>query len=758
MKKNRFAVLYLAAGLSAAAASMSGCAACPGVKAAEPARPVRVVETRPEPVREPVRAGGAATIELTPLTDVNPVQTQHTFVATVRDANGNPVSGARVEWMLANGPQLTGDIVDVAGGKKIDNSYAVSTTGSGNTVLDRGTADTGDDIPLGPGQTWCTITSTVEGTSKVIAYAPEIKDWDRHKAFAEKNWMDVTWEWPVDATNRVGTPHTFTFRVMRASDGAPYAGYKVSYRLLSGPEGTLSTTSAVTDAQGVATVTLNQASPKTGTNEVEITVVRPAKKDDCVCYGEKMITTGVVRKTWVAPDLAIDKNAPATASKGDVFTYDIQVRNLANDLEIRNVTVTDPLPEGVEYVSSNPAATVSGSNLTWNLGTMPAGGVQNLQVSVRALREGRFENCATVTAENGSLSKKDCAETVVTAPSIKIVKYATPEVMICDPITYRIVVTNNGSGAANDVNLSDTLPQGVVTADGSSSVSWPAFSLAPGESREFSFNASAKSDGNFTNTATVTSGGAREQASASTVVKMCKLAIVKTAARNELAAGRPAEFSISVTNNGSAEAKDVVLEDQVPAGMTFSSATDGGMLSGGTVVWNLGTIPVGGSKSVKVTMSSATPGTYTNTATARAYCCDSVNSSANVAFKGISAVLLEVVDSPDPIEVGGQTTYTIDVTNQGDAPDTNIVITATLPPQEKFVSASSVEAQNVPFSVDGQKITFGAVGSLAPKARITYKVTVAAVTVGNVRFAVEMTTNETRSGGTINETESTTIY
>ena len=70
---------------------------------------------------------------------------------------------------------------------------------------------------------------------------------------------------------------------------------------------------------------------------------------------------------------------------------------------------------------------------------MPAAGVQNLQVSVRATRDGSYTNCATVTAENGSLVRKDCAETVVTAPSIKITKTATAECILCDPITYRIV-------------------------------------------------------------------------------------------------------------------------------------------------------------------------------------------------------------------------------------------------------------------------------------------------------------------------------
>lgn len=765
MKRGRFAVLAAAAGLTAASGGLTGCAACPGVKS-EPAKAAPVVraEPRPEPRPEPVRVvpSGPYSIEISPAIDVNPVRTQHLMVATVRDQNGNPVPGAKVEWILGRGPRAVGDIVEVDGGKKIDNTFAETVTGRGETVVDWGTADTSDDVRVGAGQTWCVITSPVEGTSNVIAYSPDIRNWNQHKAFAEKNWMDVTWEWPVDATNRVGTPHTFNVRVLRYSDSTPYAGYKVTYKLLSGPAGTLSTGgqmgTVTTGADGVASITLNQSSPAVGTNEVEISIVRPAKKDDCECYPEKLIATGVVRKNWVAPDIGITKTAPATATVGEQFNYGITVTNLAGDLDVRDVVVTDPLPDGIEYVSSSPAASVSGRTLTWNLGTMGPAASQNLTVTVRGTRKGEFRNCAQVSAEQGRMTRDACANTVITAPAIKIEKYAPAEVMVCDPITYRIVVRNTGDGTATNCRVTDALPAGLTTASGDTRVEFPAFNLSSGESREFTFDARASNGGSFTNTATVNAdGNLTDSASASTRVKTCALALTKKAKRGDLKIGRPATFDLTVSNAGDAEAKDVVIEDTIPAGMTFVSATDGGMSNGMSVVWNVGTLAPGATRTVSLTLSAANGGRYTNTASARAYCCKDASASDAVEYSGVAAILLEVVDAPDPIEVGGQTTYDITVTNQGNADDRNVVIVCTLPAQEKYVSASTGEAaMGVTHTANGNVVRFAPVAVLRPGARATYRVVVEATGVGDVRFATELTSDVLQSP--VNETESTHIY
>jgi len=726
----------------------AGCMNCPKPEA-RPVAQAPIVERR---------VTGPVSIELSPETDVNPVKTQHVFVATVRDASGNPISGVEVEWILSrSGGTSVGDIVDVDGGHKIDNTYAKSTTGSSTYTITRGNDNAADDVQVGPGQTWCVITATEEGQSKMVAYAPAIQNWDRHKAFAVKNWMDLSWEAPVDATNRVGTSHTFAFKVFKFSDTAPVPGVDITWTLVSGPEGSLNgsgrTVATKSDASGWAKVELTQASPVAGTNEIQISVVRPAGKDECRCWPEAVLGTWTVRKNWVAPSIAIMKSAPAHETVGHSFAYDIVVTNTSPDLDVRDVVVTDPLPGGVAYESSNPMAEVSGNNLTWRLGTMAAGTSRSLQVMVHGTQSGTVENCAVVNAEGG-LTARACATTTFSMASLTLKKSGPATASLCDPITYTITVTNTGDGDAQNVRVVDAMPAGVTTSD---QTDWMVGTLGAREMRTFTIIARANQAGTFENCATVTAdGGLTARDCVTTTVTKCVLAITKTAPEVRKF-GRPIPYVITVSNVGSTDARNVVVEDTIATGAAFQDCTDGGMMSGSTVVWNLGTIGPGQSRTVTLNCvaSGSTDGVIHNTATARGDCCDVVSASADTHVSGVAAILLETVDVDDPIEVGANETYVIDVTNQGNAVDRNIVIRCTLPPEEDFVSAQGPDGTQ--YQVSGKTVTFNAYASLAQGARIQYRVVVKGNKAGVVLFATKLT-SDMLMGESVDETEATTIY
>ena len=119
---------------------------------------------------------------------------------------------------------------------------------------------------------------------------------------------------------------------------------------------------------------------------------------------------------------------------------------------------------------------------------------------------------------------------------------------------------------------------------------------------------------------------------------------------------------------------------------------------------------------------------------------------------GVPAILVQTADNPDPVRVGDQTTYTIEVTNQGTAPGTNIKLVCTLEDPMSFVTASG-ETKD---TVDGKTITFEPLGSLAPKAKAVYKVTVKAAKSGDVRFKTIITSDQL--GRPVESTEATTFF
>ena len=214
--------------------------------------------------------------------------------------------------------------------------------------------------------------------------------------------------------------------------------------------------------------------------------------------------------------------------------------------------------------------------------------------------------------------------------------------------------------------------------------------------------------------------------------------------------GRDVTFELTVNNRGDGAALNVVVRQTVAGGVQFVNADNEGARDGGAVVWHLGTLDAGKTRLLKTTMRCDQIGKVSNSATV-SYCAEGVTACA-FEVKGIPAILLECVDDPDPTEVGGELTYTVTVLNQGSAVGTNVAINCTLPPEEDYVSSTGPTAAKVA----GKAVNFAPIPSLAPKATAVFKVKVKGTAAGDLRFKVEMNSDQlTRP---VMETESTHIY
>jgi uncharacterized repeat protein (TIGR01451 family) len=80
---------------------------------------------------------------------------------------------------------------------------------------------------------------------------------------------------------------------------------------------------------------------------------------------------------------------------------------------------------------------------------------------------------------------------------------------------------------------------------------------------------------------------------------------------------------------------------------------------------------------------------------------------------GVAAILLEVVDVEDPIEVGREVNCVIKVTNQGSITGTNLRLVCTLPASQEFVSGTGATA----VKAKANTVTVVALPALAAKSR-----------------------------------------
>jgi hypothetical protein len=94
------------------------------------------------------------------------------------------------------------------------------------------------------------------------------------------------------------------------------------------------------------------------------------------------------------------------AEQGVETTFDLLYINFSG-FGAQGVTLVDELPSGVEYVSADPAPSVDGQQLTWDLGAVPAFGFGEVSLRLRPVQTGTLVNTATISS---TLGDRDAAD------------------------------------------------------------------------------------------------------------------------------------------------------------------------------------------------------------------------------------------------------------------------------------------------------------------------------------------------------------
>jgi uncharacterized repeat protein (TIGR01451 family) len=157
--------------------------------------------------------------------------------------------------------------------------------------------------------------------------------------------------------------------------------------------------------------------------------------------------------------VTVDAQAPASMNLKQEATLKLIVRN-AGTSDALNVDVQDELPEGLQYVSSQPEMHVTGdSHLSFRINTLPAGSDRVLTIRVKPTQTGPFDHAATVRFETGCRSR-----TLVREPRLKVDVVANPtvgKVLKGQSVEFKVNVTNTGDGPARNVSIQAKLTAGL---------------------------------------------------------------------------------------------------------------------------------------------------------------------------------------------------------------------------------------------------------------------------------------------------------
>jgi len=477
-------------------------------------------------------------------------------------------------------------------------------------------------------------------------------------------------------------------------------------------------------------------------------------------------------------NIRVTKSGTATALPNGTISYSMVVTNDGPGIA-RNVAVVDTLPAGVSYAGANPAPTSqSGNTVSWSLGDLGVGSstTLTLNATVASATRGSVTNSVTISTSSSGDSPGDNTDTHTTTiivPNVFVNKSGTATVLPGGNISYTLAYGNNGTAAAANVTLVDTLPPGTTlvsanpapTSQSGSTLTWAIGTVNVGQSGSITLVARAASNATagtvLTNQVTIstsTSGdspGDNTSTSTTTVIAP-NVRVNKTGPATSLPGGL-VDYTISYDNNGNAAAAGVSVVDTLPAGATFVSATPAPTSqSGSTLSWAIGTVNAGAGGAITLRVqfnpSLARGAVLTNNVTISTTTSGD-NPADNTDDHPVTVVSPNVrVTKTGPVKVtaGDQLTYSVSYDNNGTAPAAGVRIVDTLPAGVTFVSATPA-----PTSQSGSTLTW-AIGTVNAGASATIAVVVqanAALTSG-ATLTNGVTISTTTSGDTPSDNRS----
>ncbi|MGB7161139.1 MAG: SdrD B-like domain-containing protein, partial [Tepidisphaeraceae bacterium] len=409
-----------------------------------------------------------------------------------------------------------------------------------------------------------------------------------------------------------------------------------------------------------------------------------------------------IRKAVSSPEVKV----------GDPVTYTLTARNdgpgTADD-----VVVTDNLPEQLALTGARTSlgsCTTSGNSVRCELGQLAPGQTETVTVTARALRSGTAINNARISSpgDRDPRDNEDRREVRIPTPDVSIRKsVSAPTVKLGESVTFTLLARNNGPGLAQEVVVTDAMPQqlvvtGVSTPVGrcattGNSVRCELGTLTEGQEIPITVTARAVRSGRAVNDARI---GAREDSNPrnnedrrEVEIPTPDVSITKTVSARTVRLGGSVTYSLLARNNGPGIAEEVVVTDALPSRLRLTgarSAVGTCRTSGNRLSCSLGTMAEGATVRITATARAIRTGRAINNAVIGAREDSNPNNNRDrvpVVIRKTDLRLTKVVNRR-VLQAGQTATYTIRVTNPTGVPLRNVRTCDDLPSGLAFVRAT----------------------------------------------------------------------
>ena len=284
-------------------------------------------------------------------------------------------------------------------------------------------------------------------------------------------------------------------------------------------------------------------------------------------------TQASVRTRCTKPEIELTATAARKVMIGEDQVINMQLYNPGTG-DATGVILLANVPEGMSHTH--------GQALELEIGTLRAGETRQLELVLHAEQPGIIQS-QFVARGDANISAEGVAEFEVVAPAIQVAVDGPRRRYLDRPATYTLAISNPGTATARDIELVSRLPDGMefVRANNmgeydqaTHSVHWSLAELPPNEDAPVELVMLPVSAG--TQTIEVESRaelGISDRVAQEVEVEgiaAIKFEVVDVA--DPIEVGGETTYEISVVNQGSSVATNVIVVAEVPRGMTVVGA------------------------------------------------------------------------------------------------------------------------------------------------------------------------------------------
>ena len=437
-----------------------------------------------------------------------------------------------------------------------------------------------------------------------------------------------------------------------------------------------------------------------------------------------------------APAIQVDTYGPRSIGINKVGTYKVIIRNQSN-FEAENVRVGIALPTWIDVRNVNLTSgtrnmveSERSNQLSWIVPRIAANSDQTLIIDAVPTKAEKFD----IGIEWTLVPRNASASVSVTEPRLEMKISGPSDVHYGEKAIYHVTVRNPGTGTAENVMVK--LPEALGGERAK------LYDILPGEEKNFQVELFARTAGELDlSTIAVADGDLQTAAGRKIMVRRAALD-VQIQGPGMKYAGTDGKYTVTITNNGDAPARNVISAVAMPAGVKYLGGIDSVTEVEDGVNWSIGTLDEGDSRTYTLHCQLDADGNLQFDVGVRGDGDLAASNATITTVETVADLVLTVEDPKGPLPTGENVDYTIKIRNRGSRAASGVSVV-----MQYSKGIEPTEAEGLKYTIDSVhgQVLFSTIPQVNPGEEVTLVVRAVPEVAGTHVFRAQLTCTDSDS-------------